>query len=44
MGKFTNMGRLQKWGSLPKEANNDTLKIVKDDKTYYLLINEEKRW
>lgn len=29
---------------LSKEANNDTLKIVKDDKTYYLLINEEKRW
>ena|SRR5690606_6816082 len=28
---------------LSKEANNDTLKIIKDDKQYYLLISEERR-
>jgi len=28
---------------LSKEANNDTLKILKDNKQYYLLISEERR-
>ena len=28
---------------LSKEANNDTLKIIKDDKQYYLLISEERQ-
>ena len=27
---------------LSKEANNDTLKIIKDNKQYYLLISEER--
>lgn len=29
--------------AMSKEANNDTLKIVKDGKQYYLLISEERR-
>ena len=29
--------------TMSKEANNDTLKIVKDGKQYYLLISEERR-
>lgn len=28
---------------MTKEANNDTLKIIKDGKQYYLLISEERR-
>lgn len=28
--------------TMSKEANNDTLKITKNDKQYYLLISEER--